>query len=249
MDWPWVSARRRRVRAAGLPPHLAGRLTALVPAVSRLGEAERRTLEGLVAVFLEDKTIEGCGGFVVDDDVRLTIAATACLLLLHLEVDEPFPGLDVVRVYPSTVNIPRTERDGWVVTEGKVPHHGLSSRHGYVVLSWDAARDGAARPDDGHNVVLHEFAHQLDTEDGAADGAPILPRSLYGPWARILGASYERLRADVEAHRRTALDPYGATSPAEFFAVATEAWFERPEALRAAEPELYEVLARYFAGG
>jgi MtfA peptidase len=247
-SWPWVSARRRRLRAEGLPPAWAARLPALVPAVGRLSPAERQTHEGLVAVFLHDKTFEGCGGQVIDDDVRLTIAASACLLLVHLEVDEPFPDLEVIRVYPSTVRIPRTEFDGAVVTESHGPHHGLSSRRGYVILSWDAARRGAANARDGHNVVLHELAHQLDTADGAADGAPLLPAELYAPWARILGAAYTRLRADVEAARRPALDPYGSTNPAEFFAVATEAFFERPDALRAREPELYDVLRRYYRG-
>jgi hypothetical protein len=113
------------------------------------------------------------------------------------------------------------------------------------VLSWDAVRKGGQH-DDGHNVVLHEFAHQLDTLDGVPDGAPPLPRQLYGPWARILGAAFEELQQDVAERRRNVIDGYGATNPAEFFAVATESFFEEPRALKAQEPELYDVLARYY---
>jgi Mlc titration factor MtfA (ptsG expression regulator) len=246
VEWPWVRARRRRQRAERLPAEVAARVAALVPAVAALDAGERAVHEGLMAVFLHEKTFEGCGGLAITDDVRWTIAATACLLLVHLDVDEPFPGLDVVRVYPGAVQVPRTERDGWVVTDGPVPHAGLSSRRGYVVLAWDAARAGSADPGDGHNVVLHEFAHQLDGADGAMDGAPVLPGGLYGPWARILGAAWDRLHADLAAARAPALDPYAAHSPAEFFAVATEAFFERPDALRAREPALYEVLRSWY---
>jgi MtfA peptidase len=249
VEWPWVSSRRRRSREEGLPDEIVARLPALVPALLDLDDAERDVHAGLVALFLEEKSFEGCGGLELTDDIRLTIAATACLLLVGLEVGEPFPGLDAIRVYPSAVRIPRADRVGHVVVDGPVAHLGLSSRHGFVVLSWDAARAGAADPKDGHNVVLHEFAHQLDTQDGAADGAPYLPRDLYGPWAEVLGAAYERLSADVSAARRPAIDPYGATSPAEFFAVATEAFFERPRQLRRDEPALFEVLWSYYKPG
>ncbi len=118
---------------------------------------------------------------------------------------------------------------------------------GVVVLSWDDVRRGAADMRDGQNVVLHEFAHQLDQEDGAADGAPILPgRSRYVAWARVLGAEYEQLRRDASRGRPSVLDDYGATNPAEFFAVATECFFEKPGLLRRRHPELYEELRAYY---
>jgi Mlc titration factor MtfA (ptsG expression regulator) len=246
MDWPWVSARRRRQRSERLSAEAAAEIARLVPAVADLDDTERAVHEGLMAVFLHEKAFEGCGGLVLTDEIRHTIAASACLLLVGLDVTEPFPGLDVIRVYPSTVRVPRSQRDGHIVTESAAALHGVSSRGGYIVLSWEAAREGAGDPHDGHNVVLHEFAHQLDTEDGAANGAPILPAGLYGPWARILGAAFAQLVADVEAARPTALDAYGATNPAEFFAVATEMFFERPRDLLVAEPALYAVLERYY---
>ena len=116
-----------------------------------------------------------------------------------------------------------------------------------VVLSWDDVRAGASDIHDGHNVVLHEFAHQLDQEDGAADGAPILDRrSQYVAWARVLGGEYERLRRASRAGKESVLDEYGATNPAEFFAVATECFFEKPAQLRRKHPELYEELKEYY---
>jgi Mlc titration factor MtfA (ptsG expression regulator) len=215
--------------------------------VHRLDPEQRRTLDGLVQLFLDDKTFEGCGGLSMTDRIRVTVAAHACLLLLGLDVDLPYPELHVIRVYPSAYQVPTTEWLGSVAVEGPSHRLGQSSSHGYIVLAWDAVRSGGLDPDDGTNVVLHEFAHQLDTADGAADGAPILPsRGLYGPWARVLGRAFEELQQDVAARRRSVLDGYGATNPAEFFAVATEAFFETPAALRADEPELYTILTRYY---
>jgi Mlc titration factor MtfA (ptsG expression regulator) len=129
------------------------------------------------------------------------------------------------------------------VTEREVTTLGQSWTRGNVILAWDAALGGGRDFHDGHNVVLHEFAHQLDQEDGSADGAPPLPsRGLYGPWARVLGAEYESLRGPG----RHVLDEYGGTNPAEFFAVATEAFFEKPRQLRKKHPQLYEQLKAYY---
>jgi Mlc titration factor MtfA (ptsG expression regulator) len=124
---------------------------------------------------------------------------------------------------------------------------GESWHRGAVVLAWDDVLHGAADPRDGHDVVLHEFAHQLDQEDGAANGAPRLPKpSMYAAWARVLGEEFEGLAESREQHRRTVLDKYGATNPAEFFAVATEAFFEKPLQLRKRHAELYEQLAAFY---
>ncbi|MFT4623137.1 MAG: Mlc titration factor MtfA (ptsG expression regulator) [Myxococcota bacterium] len=243
---PWARARRRRLRETPLPAEAWEVLRADVPLVQRLTEAERHRLEGLVQVFLDDKTIEGCGGLVVTDAMRWVIAAQACVLLLGLDVDLPYAGLHVVRVYPSTYAAAVVDHDGVLTAEGDQQRLGESSRHGYVVLSWDAARRGGQRPSDGDNVVLHEFAHQLDTADGRADGAPLLPSALYGPWATALGDAFSELQQDVAARRRSVIDAYGATNPAEFFAVVTETFFEQPERLQAGWPEVYAVLAQYY---
>ncbi len=247
LSWlPWVRRRRAAIRATPLTPEQEAVLDRRASFAAALDEPTRADLHGLVQLFLHDKSFEGCGGLEMTDEIRLTIASHACRLLLGLDVDHPYPGLDAIRVYPHTFRADATERlgDAWV--EGGVSHRlGESSHRGYVVLSWDAVRNGD-RADDGHNVVLHEFAHQLDTLDGVPDGAPPLPWQLYGPWARVLGAAFEELQQGVADRRRSVLDSYGATNPAEFFAVATESFFEEPVALRDQEPELYEVLARYY---
>lgn len=247
MSWfPWVRRRRRLLRERPWPDEWHAIVARNIAIARRLAPEERETLEGLVQLFLDDKTFEGCGGLAITDEIRVTVAAQACLLLVGLEVDLPYPDLDVIRVYPSTYVVPTAEREGHTVIEGPSHQLGQSSRRGYVVISWDAALRGGRRAD-GQNVVLHEFAHQLDTADGAADGAPVLgDPGLYAPWARVLGRAWEQLLQDVDAERPSPLDPYGATSPAEFFAVATEAFFERPERLREERPALYEILARYY---
>jgi Mlc titration factor MtfA (ptsG expression regulator) len=159
------------------------------------------------------------------------------------EVDY-FPGLVTVIVYPHAYRAPVSEHHGGLVSEGDEARLGESWHRGVVVLAWDAARAGARDPRDGQNVILHEFAHQLDTTDGAADGVPPLGgRSQYAAWARALAPEYARLRARPRA---SALDAYGAESPAEFFAVATEAFFEKPRQTRARHPALYAELSGFY---
>jgi Mlc titration factor MtfA (ptsG expression regulator) len=151
-------------------------------------------------------------------------------------------------VYPSTyVAQAREPIGGGMVLEGEVARLGEAWRDGVVVLAWDDVLSGASDIHDGHNVVLHEFAHQLDQENGPADGAPILEhRSRYVSWARVLGNEYEQLRKDASLGRPSVLDQYGATNPAEFFAVATECYFEKPRELRRSHPELFEELRAYY---
>jgi len=177
----------------------------------------------------------------------VTVAAQACVLLLNRDNDL-YPDLEMILVYPSAYvdGRPRTI-EGGIVLEGGEARLGESWSRGVVVLAWDAVLKGAKDVRDGKNVVFHEFAHQLDTEDGAADGAPVLEqRAAYGAWARVLGAAYEGLVRDAEEGARTVLDTYGATNPAEFFAVVTEAFFERPKALRAKHPALYEQMRSFY---
>jgi hypothetical protein len=234
------------VRDAAFPEAWRAMVRRNVPDVARLSDDERRELEGHVAVFLEAKRFEGAGGLVVTDEMRVTIAAQACLLVLGRCEGEPYPDLVTVVVYPRAYVAKVVRGDGGVVVEGREVRLGESWGQGTVVLAWDAVLSGAAAPHDGHNVVLHEFAHQLDQEDGASDGTPDLPFLRYAAWARVLGAAYQGLvEADAEG-RRTVLDRYGATNAGEFFAVATEAFFEKPRALRQRHPELYAELAAYY---
>jgi hypothetical protein len=239
--------RRKDVRARPFPENWRQILAKNVPFYLRLPREDRGQLEGDVQVFLEEKRFEGCGGLEITDEIRVTIAAQACILLLHRDTDD-YPDLEIILVYPSTYvdKRPRVAEGGIVVEDGSA-RLGESWERGVVVLAWDSVLRGAADLRDGHNVVLHEFAHQLDQEDGAADGAPVLERrNMYGAWARVLGREYEALvRADATG-KRAVLDHYGATNPAEFFAVITEAFFERPHALRARHPELYEQLQSFY---
>lgn len=239
--------RRERIRARPFPPEWVEIIERNVPMYARLSEADRQELRARVQVFIAEKNFEGAGGLEMTDEVRVTIAAQACILLLRLDDDEYYPGLRSIVVYPSAYRVPRQERDGAVVREDDAVHLGESWTHGAVVLSWHSARRGAADPRDGKNVILHEFAHQLDQEDGAADGTPELERlALYAPWARVLSEHYLALRRAARTGRRTLLDKYGATNEAEFFAVASECFFERPVQLRTRHPELYEELAAYY---
>jgi MtfA peptidase len=242
----WRRRRRTKLRAEPFPPAWLEVLQEL-PLYRRLNEDDQAELRGHLQVFLAEKSFEGCGGQTIDDQVRVTIGAQACLLLLHRET-EYYPGLSSILVYPTTYQASHEELGpGGVVTEGTSHRHGESWTRGEVVLAWDSVQGGAQLLSDGENVTLHEFAHQLDQEDGRADGAPILAsRSAYGPWAQVLSHGYEELKTAVERGRRDTIDSYGATNPAEFFAVITEAFFERPRQLRRKHPELYEQLARFY---
>jgi Mlc titration factor MtfA (ptsG expression regulator) len=235
--------RRERLKVVPFPLEWDDYLRKNVPFHARLSEAERMELQGLVNVFLAEKHFEGCGGLALTDEIKVTIAAQACLLLLHRDTD-CYRRLVTILIYPSAYQAKSLESlGGGFVLEGEQVRLGEAWTTGVVVLSWDDVLAGASDIHDGQNVVLHEFAHQLDQEDGVADGAPILDRrSRYLAWARVLGAEYERLRQGGTS----ALDTYGATNPAEFFAVATECFFEKPVQMKKRHPELYEELKEYY---
>jgi Mlc titration factor MtfA (ptsG expression regulator) len=238
---------RDAVRAEPFPPEWTAIVRRNVPLFERLSEADQRELQGHIQVFIAEKHFEGCGGLELTDEIKVTIAAQACVLLLHRDTDY-YRKLITILVYPSAYTAKSiTPLAGGFVLEGVDARLGEAWQDGVVVLSWDDVRAGASDLRDGHNVVFHEFAHQLDQEDGSADGAPILAqRSKYVTWARVLSEEYEELRQASRAHRKTVLDKYGATKPAEFFAVATECFFEKPAQLRKKHPELYDELKEYY---
>lgn len=247
LSWlPWRRARRNKLRNTPLPDEMRQLLFRNVPYAARLDPDRLAKLEGLIQVFGDDKTFEGLAGLDIDDEIRITIAGQACVLLLGHEVDVPYPGLDVIRVYPASYRAASHERVGDIAVPSTSHRLGESSHRGYVVLSWRSVREGTRDPADGRNVVLHEFAHQLDQLDGVADGAPPLTAALYGPWAKVLGEAFSELEEDVAKRRHSVIRAYGATNPAEFFAVATEEFFERPNRLRQKWPDVYEVMARYY---
>ena len=239
--------RRKRLRSQRLNPALLSIMERNVPLYGRLPDEDREELHGHLQVFLAEKSFEGRGGLTMSDEVRVTIASQACILLLHRPTDY-YPGLASVIVYPGEYLAPYRDMDEWgVITEGKDRRSGESCLEGALVLSWE---DVLARGLDVHpsyNVVLHEFAHQLDAEEGITSGVPLLgKRSRHRVLGEILHREFERLQEDAEKDRPTVLDPYGSESLEEFFAVATEAFFQTPLPLRAKHPDLYGELAGYY---
>ena len=244
-----IKARRRnRLRAQPFPEPCLATVRRNVRFFERLSPRDRSELLGHVQVLLAEKRFEGCAGLEVTEEICLTIGAQACLLLLHRKTDY-FPRLLTILVYPSVYLVEeRRPLDENIWEEGTFPRLGETGRQlGSMVLAWDAAKAGAADPADGRNVVFHEFAHQLDFENDAADGVPALvTRDQQHSWGAVMRVEFASLRAADETGIPTLLDNYGATSPAEFFAVATEAFFERPFGLRQRHPRLYAELSRYF---
>src|SRR6267378_3698633 len=240
--------RRRRLRARPFPKEWLALIQRHVVFFHKLTAGDRAELLGHIQVFLAEKRFEGCGGFEITDEVRVTIAAQACLLLLHRDTDY-FPGLLTILVYPLTYMVQEDHQIGeHVWREGTASRLGETGRRmGSLVLSWGAVKHGAADPSDGKNVVLHEFAHQLDFENDAADGVPVLgTREQQLAWTEVMRSEFASLRAADESGVPSLLDTYGATDPVEFFAVSVEAFFEQPHALRAHHPKLYAELRNYF---
>jgi len=241
-------AERRRARWRGRPfPHAWRRLLRRhVPGLQTLPPPLQQRLRQHVQVFLAEVPIIGCRGVVVTDAMRLTIAALACLLLLGRH--ERFHGLREVLLYPSAFVVPQVSvTPGGVVHEQRQVLAGQSWSRGQVILAWDAVQHDAAHPASGRNVVLHEFAHQLDQETGAANGAPPMgSRDQAAQWSQVMAQAWQALHARLARGELGVLDPYGATDAAEFFAVATEAFYGRPHELRGEQPELYGVLARWY---
>ncbi|MCR4341375.1 MAG: zinc-dependent peptidase [Gemmatimonadaceae bacterium] len=240
--------RRERLRSTPAPPSWRAILERNLSIFRRLPPEDQAELLGHVQVFLAEKHFEGCGGLELTEEIRVTIAGQACVLLLHRESDY-YPELTSILVYPSGY-VAREERH----VGGGIWEEGGEDRLGHtapgmkaLVLAWDSARHGAADPGSGANLILHEFAHQLDFENREVDGVPALDTpGEYVAWARIMSTEFEALRRAQDAEAPTLLDTYGATNPAEFFAVCTEAFFERPRALRSRHPALYAELRRFF---
>jgi Mlc titration factor MtfA (ptsG expression regulator) len=242
-----VARRRRKLRAKPFPAAWRRILHRRVPLYGRLPAQLRTQLEGHMQVFLAEKSFSGCDGFEIDDEVRVTIAAQACLLILNRATGY-YPGLRRILVYPGAFIVERLRPEpSGVLQEHREVLSGESWTHGQVVLSWQDVVEGAAIPDDGRNVAIHEFAHQLDQEKGFANGAPLLGRrERYARWSHVLGEEFARLRERSFLMQPSLLSSYGAANPAEFFAVASEVFFEQPGAMAAEHPQLYGQLCDFY---
>ncbi|QJR11820.1 Protein MtfA [Usitatibacter rugosus] len=246
---PFITERRRRkIRARPFPPAWRAILERRVPYVHRLPADLRRQLEQHIQVFIAEKPFIGCDGQEIDDEVRVTIAAQACLLILNRKPDY-FPKLSQVLVYPGAFIVERVRAEpSGILQEERNALSGESWSNGQVVLSWDDTLQGAAVDNDGRNVVIHEFAHQLDQQKGHANGAPYLGnRDRYPRWSQVLSYEFAMLQQrSMSGEPPVLLSYYGATNPAEFFAVASEVFFEQPAAMATLHPALYDELRQLY---
>lgn len=242
--------RRKKLTQAVFPPSWEKILHRNVAHYKLLDAKERTRLHSLIQVFIAEKYWESGGGLELDDEIRVTISAQACLLLLGLSHNY-YRNVQSIIVYPSTV-VPPRRRPGFfenslAPVETEQPILGQAFLQGPVIIVWDAALHGGRHPESGHNVIYHEFAHKLDMLDGSADGTPPLRnREEYRDWVEVCSQEYLRLKQQAGKGRKSFLDSYGATSEAEFFAVATEQFFDRPHSLIKQAPDLYRVLQEYY---
>lgn len=248
----FLRARRRaRLLAAAPPPEWGSVIERNVHIWRELPDPLKARLEALAQVFLSEKRFEGCGGLVLDEEMKLVVSAWACLLLLGRERPSFFPTLESVLVYPGAFYSQESSRLGdgaeWLA-EDDAEKLGESWRQGAIILSWEHVKREGNSLNDGLNVVLHEFAHQLDEERGFADGAPALEGSglSYSEWSQVMSREYASFLRDVRRGRRNPIDEYGSSGPAEFFAVATETFFEKPVQLRSRHPRLYDEFKRFY---
>jgi Mlc titration factor MtfA (ptsG expression regulator) len=250
----WMVWRRARVQEQPFPQAWRKTLRKRVPLFTRLPADLQMQLKKHIQVFVAEKAFIGCDGLQVTDEMRVVVAANACLLLLNRTrgfAGDYFPGVRQILMYPTAFVVERQHTDAAGVRHAESrPLAGESWSEGQVILSWQGVLQGAADAGDGRNVVIHEFAHQLDQENGQAIGAPLpLPGDTgYHPgrWKAVFTAAYERLQGEAFMHQQVLLDHYGAQDPAEFFSVVTETFFEQGSALLNYDPALYRELQAFF---
>jgi MtfA peptidase len=245
----WRRLKRKEVLASDFPQAYRDLISRNVPLYRALSEVEQRKLESLVRILLAEKRFVGAGGLELTEEMCVTIAARACLLVVRrIELDDPlYPELGSVVVYPHTYKVQVQRHEGLIVHEGEEARLGESWQHGTLVLSWQAVQAGSAAPHDGHDVVLHEFAHQLDGQNGLMNGTPELASDAhYAHWAQTFSHEFEALRNKLDSHLESDIDSYAATNAAEFFAVVSEEFFETPETLSVRHARLYRELVDYY---
>lgn len=249
MLFRWFQRRRRRkLLRQPFPDGWPVYLNKNVQFYRNLTPPEQAKLRDDLRILVAEKHWEGCHGFHVTDEVKVTIAAQAALLVLGMK-EQYFDNGNTILVYPTAyVARNQTVLPTGVVLEGDSAREGEAWYRGPVILSWDDVLRGGRQEHDGRNLVLHEFAHQLDMQNGRdTGGTPVLENyKQYEQWQHILQTEYQRLAHECEHGRRTLLDCYGTTNLAEFFAVSTECFFERGEQMRHRHPDLYSILSSYY---
>jgi len=237
--------RRWRIERHPLPDRLWSSALRAVTHTRRLSPVQRRRLRGLVTLFLLDKRFAPAHGLTLTDAIRLRVAIQACVPILELDIAyySRFRG---IVIYPGDFRVnEKYEDETGIVHEAVRELCGQSLSHGPMILSWGAI--AAERAQAGQDLVIHECAHKLDALNGAADGFPPLHRGMSArAWTGVFRAAYDRLHAALDAGRATRLDPYAAEDPAEFFAVASETFFTRPDILLEDFPDVYEQLASFY---
>ncbi|MDF1861528.1 MAG: zinc-dependent peptidase [Verrucomicrobiales bacterium] len=251
----WYSSRkarrRRHLMNSPLPEEWETVIRKDFPRYNELPSDLRNQLGGIARILAEEKNFEACGGFPeITERVKALVCLQAALLLVKLPKHKFYPRLQSILIYPGAFRDLGRRRFGVSEEADDGSMLGQSWNSGSVILSWDSVVAGAKNDDDGMNVAIHEFAHQLDQVNGAADGVPILrSRDAYRQWAEVFERNYEELVEEVNDRRRgrePLIDPYGATNPAEFFAVASETFYEEAQDLKKAHPDLYEQLQDYY---
>ncbi|MCP4322431.1 MAG: zinc-dependent peptidase [Alteromonadales bacterium] len=243
----WIEHKRDKARRLPFNKQWRKIIQQRVPYFKQMPADLQLQLKQHIQVFVSEKNFVGCNGIEITDEIKITIAAQACLLLLNRKTDY-YPKLKTILVYPSAFLKEQTQKsaDGVQYTR-KVALTGESWYFGKIVLSWRDSVFGAQLPNDGHNVVIHEFAHQLDQENGRANGAPILGKGqTYQSWSEVFSQQFEILRKQANAGETSIFDYYGATEPAEFFAVVSEVFFEKSELFYQKHPALYRQLTDYY---
>lgn len=237
--------RKRALRRNGFPDEWHALISANVVHWRVLGDGQRELLEEYVLRLVTEKRWEAARGFTLTEEMQVTIAAQAALLVLGIGY-EAYRGVGTIIVHPTTMQL-TGERSGPIAgtrTDAPLPVLGVAHYDGPVIIAWDSARAGARHPERGHNVVYHEFAHKIDMLDGTVDGTPPLERDEQRRrWVEVCTAEFEALRAGTDDGF---LDGYAAVSPGEFFAVVTESFFDVPIRFEAAKPELYAVLRDFY---
>lgn len=248
MIFTWLRNRRRKkILASPMPAHWKTILEQNVVQLSRLSTQQKSLLFQRVQIFVNEKYWEGCNGFEVTEEVKLTIAGQACLITLGFARD-CFDQLKTILVYPDTYAATDNFQNSiGVLTEGTSFRLGESWGKGPIILAWSSIYEGGQIPDDGRNVVVHEFAHYYDASEGQFNGTPPLrSNEEYRRWEEVMTAEYEKLCDQVEHGAATFIDPYGSTNPAEFFAVSSEHFFEQGAQMREYSSDLYETLKMFY---